>query len=133
MIGESIGIKTNSVQDLILKLRRGLPVSTFDRLKANLAVPEKELASMVNIAHRTLTRRKREGRLKADESERVLRLAKLYERAVDVFEDKELAQKWFHMKVKGLGGKTPLDYSDTELGAQEVDDLLTRIEHGVVS
>ena len=133
MIGESIGIKTNSVQDLILKLRRGLPVSTFDRLKANLAVPEKELASMVNIAHRTLTRRKREGRLKADESERVLRLAKLYERAVDVFEDKELAQKWFHMKVKGLGGETPLDYSDTELGAQEVDDLLTRIEHGVVS
>ncbi len=133
MIGESIGIKTNSVQDLIVKLREGFPVSAFDRLKANLAVPEKELAATVNIAHRTLTRRKKEGRLKVDESERVLRHAKLYERAVEVFEDEELAKNWFHMKVKSLGGKTPLEYSDTDLGAQEVNDLLTRIEHGVVS
>ena len=31
-----------------------------------------------------------------------------------------------------LGDVTPLQYADTELGAQEVEDLLGRIEHGVL-
>ncbi|MBW1797126.1 MAG: DUF2384 domain-containing protein, partial [Deltaproteobacteria bacterium] len=35
--------------------------------------------------------------------------------------------------ARALGGKTPLEYADTEPGAQEVDELLGRIEHGVFS
>ncbi|WP_082407641.1 MbcA/ParS/Xre antitoxin family protein [Verrucomicrobium spinosum] len=31
----------------------------------------------------------------------------------------------------GLGGAIPLDYARTEVGAREVEALLTRIEHGV--
>ncbi len=33
--------------------------------------------------------------------------------------------------ARGLGRKIPLEYSDTDLGAQEVVNLLGRIEHGV--
>ena len=33
----------------------------------------------------------------------------------------------------GLGGAVPLDYAETELGAREVEDLLSRIEYGVYS
>ena len=32
-----------------------------------------------------------------------------------------------------LGGETPLDYSRVDVGAQEVVDLIGRIEHGVPS
>jgi putative toxin-antitoxin system antitoxin component (TIGR02293 family) len=133
MDGSSIGIRSKDTADLIKKVKRGLPVSVFDRLKEKLGVPEKSLAVTVNIANRTLTRRKKEGRLRTDESERVLRIARLYEKSLDVFEDDHLARQWFKMPAKALGGKTPLEYADTEPGAQEVEDLLGRIEYGVFS
>jgi putative toxin-antitoxin system antitoxin component (TIGR02293 family) len=132
MYGQSIGIQTENVKGLILLLKQGLPVSTFSRLSTMLGVPEKSLATAVNIPQRTLTRRKKEGRLKTDESERVLRLASLYERAIEVYGDEDLARQWFHLSVKGLGGKTPLEFADTEPGAREVEDMLGRIEDGVV-
>jgi len=65
--------------------------------------------------------------------ERVLRIAKLYEKALDVLEDAELARQWFKMPAEALGGKTPLQHADTEPGVQEVEDLLGRIEYGVFS
>lgn len=129
----SIGIKAQSLTDIITHIKRGLPVSSFERLRKNLDISEKTLSLTVRIAKRTLTRRKQEGRFKADESERVFRIAKLYDKAVDVFENADLARKWFREPARALGGKTPLDYADTEPGAQEVHDLLGRIEHGVFS
>ena len=133
MHGRSIGIHPRDLNDLIGKLKHGLPVGAFDRLRERLDVPEKMLASTVNIAYRTLSRRKKEGQFKTDESERVLRIAKLYEKALDVLEDDEITRQWFKMPAKALGGKTPLEYADTEPGAQEVEDLLVRIEYGVFS
>ncbi len=133
MHGTSIGVQPKDLNDLIGILKQGLPVGVFDSLRDRLDVPEKMLASTVNIAYRTLSRRKKEGRLKTDESERVLRIAKLYEKALDVFEDAELARQWFKMPAEALGGKTPLQYADTEPGVQEVEDLLGRIEYGVFS
>jgi putative toxin-antitoxin system antitoxin component (TIGR02293 family) len=133
MQGTSIGIRPKDLNDLIGKLKKGLPVGAFDRLRERLDVPEKMLASTVNIAYRTLGRRKKEGRFKTDESERVLRIAKLYEKALDVLEDDKITRQWFKMPAKALGGKTPLEYADTEPGAQEVEELLVRIEYGVFS
>ena len=133
MYGASIGVRPRDLNDLIGKLKKGLPVGAFERLRERLDVPEKMLASTVNIAYRTLSRRKKEGRFKTDESERVLRIAKLYEKALDVLEDTENTRQWFKMPAKALGGKTPLEYADTEPGAQEVEDLLVRIEYGVFS
>ena len=133
MYRTSIGIKAQSLTDIIAHIKRGLPVSSFERLRKNLDISEKSLSLTVRIAKRTLTRRKQEGRFKADESERVFRIAKLYDKAVDVFENANLARKWFREPARALGGKTPLDYADTEPGAQEVHDLLGRIEHGVFS
>ena len=133
MYGQSIGIKTKSLDSLIDHLKRGLPVSSLTKLSHQMGVSENKLASTVNVAQRTLTRRKKEGRFKTDESERVLRIARIFERSIEVMGSVELAQQWFKSPAKGLGGKTPLDYSDTEPGAREVEALLHRIEHGVFS
>ena len=131
MTGVSIGVRTKDLNELIDILKKGLPVKTFEQLRNRLDVPERKLASTVNIAYRTLTRRKREGRFKTDESERVLRIAKIYEKALEVLEDEAYARQWFKLPAKALGGKTPLEYADTEPGADEVNDLLGRMEHGV--
>ena len=89
------------------------------------------LSQIVNIPKRTLTRRKQQGKLNADESEKVLRIARLYDRALEVFEDQHAAEKWLKEPARGLGEAIPLKYARTELGAQEVERLLIRIEHGV--
>ena len=131
MYGQTIGIRSKDLDGLITHLKRGLPVNCLSKLSHQMGVPENRLATIVNIAQRTLTRRKKEGRFKPDESERVLRIARLFERAIDVMGTPELAQQWFRSPVKGLRGKTPLEFADTEPGAQEVESMLDRIEDGV--
>jgi len=86
----------------------------------------------VTISKRTLTRRKQEGRLSAAESEKIVRIGKLFDKAVQVFDNNEaFAAQWFKLPVRGLGGKTRLEMADTEVGSQEVYALLIRVEHGV--
>jgi len=127
----SIGIRSKNIDDLILKVKKGLPVSAFEKLRKKLGVSDNFLSQIVNIPRRTLTRRKRQGRLNADESEKVLRIARLYDRALEVFEDQQAAENWLKEPARGLGEAIPLKYARTELGAQEVERLLTRIEYGV--
>ena len=115
----------------ISQIKSGLPVKVFFALKDQINISTEELAHVVGIAPRTLLRRKQEGRLQKEESERVVRLQRLFEKALDVFEDRAAAQSWFNSPQLALGEKTPLDYADTELGAREVENLLSRIEHGV--
>lgn len=128
---QSIGIKSKDIDDLILKVKKGLPVSSFEKLRKGLGVSDNFLSQIVSIPKRTLTRRKQQGRFNAQESEKVLRIARLYDKTLAVFEDKQAAEKWLKEPARGLGGAIPLRYAKTELGAQEVERLLTRIEHGV--
>ena len=118
---------------LIKNIKKGLPISAFEKIQKELDVSADTLASTVNIATRTLARRKKEGRFHSDESERVLRIATLFDRALQVLHNQVRVQLWFKSPQKGLGGKTPLEYADTEPGAREVEDLLGRLEHGVFS
>ena len=128
---QSIGIKSKNIDDLIRKIQRGFPVSSFEKLRRKLDVSDNLLSQVINIPKRTLTRRKQQGRLNVVESEKVLRIARLYDKALEVFEDEEAAEKWLKEPARGLGGVIPLEYAKTELGAQEIEKLLIRIEHGV--
>ena len=131
MYVQSIGIKSKNIDDLIRKIQRGFPVSSFEKLRRKLDVSDNLLSQVINIPKRTLTRRKQQGRLNVVESEKVLRIARLYDKALEVFEDEEAAEKWLKEPARGLGGVIPLEYAKTELGAQEIEKLLIRIEHGV--
>jgi putative toxin-antitoxin system antitoxin component (TIGR02293 family) len=129
--GVSIGLQPQSSAKLIARIKEGLSVKAFDRLCKNLDISEKALAKTLNIAISTLARRKKTGRMTFGESERIYRIARLYDRAVEVFGDKKMGRKWLKEPAWALGDLPPLEYAETEFGAQEVDDLLGRIEHGV--
>ena len=131
--GASAGLSFEDTGDLIRELKRGFPMSAFDTLQSVMDLPAKTLASVANIASRTFSRRRQEGRLQTDESERLFRIAALFDRAVEVLGSRERARAWFKGPKKALGGKTPLQYADTEPGAREVENLLGRLEHGVFS
>lgn len=132
MLVSSIGVQSENLIGLIDLIKDGLPISTFTRLKEKLGISEKTLMDTVTISKRTLARRKQEGRLSAAESEKIVRIGKLFDKATQVFAGSEAtAAQWFKTPARGLGGKTPLELADTEIGSQEVYALLVRIEHGV--
>lgn len=123
----------SDVLSTIELLNRGLPAACFERLSEVTEVNEKDLAGMVRISPRTIYRRKREGFFPAEEGERILRLMRIMERAVELFGDREKANQWLKKPKKLFEGKTPLAFAETEPGAQFVLQVIGRIEHGVFS
>jgi putative toxin-antitoxin system antitoxin component (TIGR02293 family) len=92
------------------------------------------LGSLIGIPERTLARRRVAGKLTPEESERLLRVASIFEKAAELFEgDLEAAVGWLTSPKKALGQQQPLLYARTELGAREVENLLGRLEYGVFS
>lgn len=77
--------------------------------------------------------RRNEGRLTTEESDRLYRLARLFERAIVVFESEDDAREWFHRPQVGLDGSSALELTRNEPGTKEVEALLGRIEHGVLA
>ncbi len=124
-------IKTQNTTHLISRIKKGLPFNMFAQLCNDLGVPEKELCRIFKISPSTLARRKKSGQLSFEESERVFRISRLYDRALGVFKDPEQSSNWFKEPSWALGNVPPLEYADTELGAKEVEDLLGRLENGV--
>jgi putative toxin-antitoxin system antitoxin component (TIGR02293 family) len=103
-------------------------------LAKRLGISQERLSELAQIAKTTLHRRMKDHQpLAQDESERIIRLFSLYQKAVEVFEDEDRAARWFSSRPKALGGKTPLEFMETEPGARYVEGLLGRIEHGVFS
>lgn len=126
-----LGISYGTTRDLVDRAREGLPVDVVERLQELLGVTAADLYDLIRLPQRTLYRRRREGHLQPDESERVLRMARLYEQAEDVLRERERALLWLKTPHRALDGRSPLQYAATELGAREVEDLLGRIAHGV--
>lgn len=59
--------------------------------------------------------------------------SRLFRRVLDLFGgDAEAAQKWLNKPQPALGGATAESLSRTERGVREVEDLIGRIEHGVI-
>jgi putative toxin-antitoxin system antitoxin component (TIGR02293 family) len=112
-------------------IRQGIPSATVDALARVIRVSQAELAAALAIPDRTLARRKKEGLLNSEESAKVLRLARVVERAETVFEDQDAALDWLKSPNAALAGATPLSQLDTDIGAESVMDTLGRIEHGV--
>src|SRR4029450_6088505 len=125
--------KANHSHEVIRRIQKGFPLSDLKVLQDSIDMPFEQLAAKLSISRSTLQRRKAAGRVSPDESDKVMRFARLLEHATNVFGDVEKARAWLKFPQRGLGGAIPLDYAETEIGAREVDNLLGRIDYGVYS
>ena len=129
-----LGLRSFDTASLLKRLEEGLSYVAFERLKSRLKISSQELADAALITRRTLARRKRVGRLDQDESDRLVRVSRVFSRAIELFEgDVEGARSWLMRPVLALGGTVPFEMLKTEVGAREVENLITRLEHGVFS
>ncbi len=111
-------------------IRKGIPAKAFDQIADVLGVGKEALARKLNINAQTL--RKRKSRmLSPDEAEKSLRVTRVFVMASQVLGSEDEAREWMGEAVMALGGKRPLDLLDTDVGAQEVSNLLNCIKWGV--
>jgi putative toxin-antitoxin system antitoxin component (TIGR02293 family) len=129
-----LGIKDLDWPQLISKIERGLPYSALEHLQRNTGITPDTLFQWIQIAPRTLARRKVQGRLLPDESDRLLRAARILGCTLELFHgDRAAAMEWLSSKLPALGGATAIEVSRTEVGAREVEHLIGRVRHGVYS
>jgi putative toxin-antitoxin system antitoxin component (TIGR02293 family) len=130
---ELLGLPQTGLE-LAAVLEDGVDFGKLQILSEALAVTPYELAASIHLSSSTLLRRKREGRLQADESDRLVRLGQIVAKAIQLFEgDREAAKIWLNRPARALGGRTPLKHTQTYSGAQEVEDLIERLEEGIFS
>ena len=129
-----LGVEAADRMELAERVRDGFSFRAFGSLSEAMQLSSSQLADLVQISERTLVRRRKAGRLKAEESERLLRFSRLYTLAYELFEgDQAAAQRWLATVNQALKGKTPLEAGRTEVGAREVENLIMRLERGVFS
>jgi|SRR5215469_12886707 len=132
--GLNLGLTAIPTNKLLLLVQRGVPYKMLGTVSAQTGIPTQELATLIEIPERTLARRRVTGKLDRNESERLLRLARVVSSSVRLFEgDVDAAVVWLKTPLKALSHNTPLSYARFEIGAREVEDLIGRLEHGVFS
>lgn len=109
---------------------QGLALDALDELVA-LGFSMHEVQELV-INPRTLRhRRQRRERLSAEESDRVVRLARTLAAAERTFGDRARAWRWLRKANRSLGGHRPLELLATETGARAVEEALVRLDEGM--
>jgi putative toxin-antitoxin system antitoxin component (TIGR02293 family) len=129
-----LGFKALETSELVEKVEAGFTYRTLVRFQRNIDLQTEDLASLVQITPRTLARRRKKGRLTAEESDRLLRASRVFGKTLALFDgDVEAARIWFSTPAPALANRTPQDVSITEVGAREVENVIGRLEHGVFS
>ena len=118
---------------VIRRVREGLPFAALAAVSERYEIPSRELARILDLPPRTLARRRRERRLRPDESDRLSRIGRVGVFAEEVLGDRHKTVAWLRKPNTALGGARPLDRLDTDIGAQQVEQILGRIAHGVYS
>ena len=127
-----VGRNVRSPQDLAECVRGGLPFAAVSAMTEQYGISRDVLCNLLRLSPRNFLRRKDQKRLSPDESDRLYRLARVIAHANRVFEDPDESADWIQTPNVSLGKQPPLTLLDTDIGVQQVDQVLGRIEHGIV-
>jgi len=127
-----LGLSTFETTALHGRVEAGLSYRALESVRQALDVSTTEFADLIWIPARTLARRKESKRLQPDESDRLVRLARIVGLTLRLFEgDLAQARRWLLAANPALGDEAPLRLATTEVGGREVEHLIGRLEHGI--
>ena len=132
-IQEILGIqRLRTEQDLVTLVEQRLSSRAIDTLRQS-GVTDEEIYSIV-VPRRTLThRRARREALSRDESDRVVRVARVVALCEKVFGERERSWRWLRSAKRQFQGRAPLQLLATEVGARLVEELLYRVDEGMAA
>ncbi len=101
-----LGLRTFDVAGIPARVeKQGLSYHPLERVRKAVGLPAKRFCELVSISPRTLARRKEAGRLRTDESDRLLRLTRIVGLALRLFEgDLDNTRRWLTAPQVALGG-----------------------------
>lgn len=127
-----IGLDRGDRQGAIRALREGLPIGSIEQLIGSGRLTLAEVDHTI-LPRKTLSHRRKIGTLTPDQSDRLVRVARVIAAAEDTFGSREKAAIWLRRPSGALDGETPVSLLDTSEGAREVEHLLGRIDHGLAA
>lgn len=112
------------------ELKAGVPARFVTKVITERRVPKDSVFAI--ISSRTLERRLQNNEnLKPDEADGIARLVRVQNHALRVFEDAAVAEEWMLLPNPALNDEIPFHMATTDLGAREVEAVLSRFEYGV--
>lgn len=125
-----LDLKLDSESDTVRVITSGLTARTYKRVARRLKFPATLVAPESTVRRRLSSK----GRFTEAESERVVRLARVYAEAVQLFGDEDAALDWFKTPARYLSGGpdiTPMALSATDAGARLIESHIRRTAHGI--
>lgn len=135
MLGGPHVLKTDIRSDVDLEgaVKKGLPAGVVRALAAQTRSSLSLLQDVTGLDKNTFRRRERsKSRLKADESDRLVRVARVAALATEAMGADD-GVEWLHEPNRALGDRIPMEMLHTEVGARQVEDVLLRVQYGVYS
>ncbi len=111
----------------------GIDWAEAEHLAELLDLPISRLAELLQVPPATMARRKTQRRFAVEESERIVRFARLWFLACQAVGGTPGARSWLKRPQHGLNGRVPLEVARLEVGARTVEALLQRINYGVLA
>jgi len=109
----------------------GVPLSAISTFVASSGVPLKDVYNIVIPARTLKHRRDRKQNLTRDESDKLARLVRVFDHAVQIFETPERAMLWLDSPKHRFNERTPIQMLTTDMGALRVDEFLGQIDYGM--
>jgi putative toxin-antitoxin system antitoxin component (TIGR02293 family) len=116
----------------IQAIRRGISGEIVKQ--AVQALEERELfINLLNTNSANLSRFYHQKLLTKMQSEGILDTLRVFQDAITVFENEQLAKEWLHTRIPALAGEYPINLCDTFEGRKLVREALQAIEYGEFS
>ncbi len=129
-MGRVLGARIEDETDLALLMQSGVPAVMFKRAADEIRIP----TGYVLSAARARLAIAAGLRLEVEDSDRLLRLVRLYSQACLMLGDEATAMSWLHTPLRwhnGVVRLSPLELALRDCGARLAEQLLQRTVHGV--
>jgi putative toxin-antitoxin system antitoxin component (TIGR02293 family) len=122
---------TVTLQLDLAHIEAGVPLSAIAAFVAGSGIPMKDVYKIVIPARTLKHRRDKKQTLTRDESDKLARLARVFDLAVRVFGETKSAMHWLSLPKHRFDERTPIEMTQTDAGARGVEEMLIQLDEGM--
>ena len=127
-------IDDNGLIELANSARKGIEYKFFELFASLIPFSFRDWSSILHLSERTLQRHQKQKKaFDSLQSEKILEVALLYKRGVEIFGSNTNMNAWLDTENLVMGKVRPKSLQESSFGIRRINDELTRIEYGVLS
>ncbi len=130
-IGRVFKRRITSEADVLTLVQSGVPGKVYSRIEIRLSIPKGTVGPETTLRNRLKVRA---GRLTADETQRVIGIARVFALATELFGNEKDALEWMHRPAKLIpdrGPVKPIELAVRDAGVRLLEDRIRRTQYGM--